>query len=576
MVFPNNSLSSDAQVLAVKKFLGFDKENCIVVGNGPTAPHSGISSSEIESSHIFRANWFFLEKEQYFGKKVDAFFWSVDNKNLRESLSAIVIQNSYTIRSFFQPFKASDDSENQIDETVLFRKPTFDHWSIIANDPVLARFMMGRPLPTQGMQMIAVAAILGYKKVIAAGIDMYQDETKRYAHDVPIEIKGALLEKDVTPGYEKNHSLDIDLMFLRAIRSRYKFELIGNEKMLQLVPFFDYIKSSTDNEVKNTESCELRKAFITLADGEHAIGAITLARSLSRVTTIPLIVLYSTPSTPYFLGGLDNVILKKIEPISNPNKPKQNRFLATYTKLRIFELLEYDRLVYVDADCIVRKSIDDLFDSNEILVAPDWGNELTEQFNSGLIAFTPSVKLRDEVFASIDSAGSYDGGDQGYLNVVLKNRCRKLPPEYNTLKRLLVSHPNIINYADVKVLHYVGAKPWELDKDSLEFGAYDRDWSTYLTQDDIPIVFSVWKRISNLESLSKILLGNKISPSKEIKKLDTGVAVVDKLKIAASLLSEINRSPSCKNKRIKLIEFLEHDEKYKDIVRFHRLKLSQL
>jgi lipopolysaccharide biosynthesis glycosyltransferase len=576
MAFPNNSLSSDAHILKAKKILGIEKESCIVVGNGPSAPYSGISEREIKSSHIFRANWFFLEKEQYFGKEVDAFFWSVDNKKLRESLAALVVQDLYTIRSFFQPFKASDDSEKLIDETTLFRKPVFDHWSIIANDPVLARFMMGRPLPTQGMQMIAVAAILGYKKIIAAGIDMYQDEKRRYAHDVPVAIKGALLEKDLSPGYEKNHSLDTDLMFLRAIRSRYKFELIGNEKLIRLAPFFNTVNISKDNEVTNTQKPKLKKAFVTLADGAHAIGAITLARSLSRVTTIPLIVLYSTDSTPYFLNCIDNVVLRKIEPISNPNKPKQRRFLATYTKLRIFEMLDYDRLVYVDADCIVRKSIDDLFDGNETLVAPDWGIEITEQFNSGLIAFTPSHELRELVFASIDNAGSYDGGDQGYLNIILKDRHKRLPPEYNTLKRLVVSHPHIINYNDVKVFHYVGKKPWELESCSREFGDYDMDWSSYLTQADIPIVFSLWKRIVNLENLSKSILENKLTPSNDITKRGAGVAVVDKFKLVASLISEINLNPRSKDERIKLIEILQHDEKYKDILRFHKLKLSQL
>jgi lipopolysaccharide biosynthesis glycosyltransferase len=500
MAFPKNASQPDNYLRKIKVHLGLKKDSCIVVGNGPSAPFSGIAKELIESSHIFRANWFFLEENKYFGEVVDGFFWSVDNKKLRESLRDIVLSNSYRIRSFFQPFKSSDDENKIIDETEAFRQPQFDHWTVIATDPVLARFMMGRPLPTQGMQMIAVAAILGYKRIVLAGIDMYQDKSKRYAHDIPKEVKSALLEKDVTPGYEMNHSLDNDLMFLRTIRSRHSFELQGSEKMERLAPFFNK-KFAAQSNWRNPE----RKAnfskniFVTLADGEHAIGAITLARSLARVTEVPLLVLYTTESTPCLLSHLSNVILRKVAPINNPNTPRQKRFMATYTKLRIFELLEFERLVYLDADTIVRRNIDDLFESDEVLVAPDWGIELTDYFNSGMIAFSPCESLKDKIFSNLNEYHSYDGGDQGYLNEALKGLYRLMPPEYNTLKRLLINHPNLITFDDVKVLHYVGAKPWEINKDSLEFGIYDSHWASYLETDDISKVYPLWKGIANIE-----------------------------------------------------------------------------
>ncbi|MCZ4089317.1 hypothetical protein [Sinorhizobium psoraleae] len=40
----------------------------------------------------------------------------------------------------------------------------------------------------------------------------------------------------------------------------------------------------------------------------------------------------------------------KVEPINNPHNHGQSRFAGTFTKLRVFELLDCDRITFVDAD----------------------------------------------------------------------------------------------------------------------------------------------------------------------------------------------------------------------------------
>ena len=90
--------------------------------------------------------------------------------------------------------------------------PMFDHWAFFSQDPTIARFFMGRPLPTQGMQAIAFAALLGFREVFVQGLDMYQTK-QRYPWSVPKEYHSFLKEKDVAAGYEDNHSLDLDMFF---------------------------------------------------------------------------------------------------------------------------------------------------------------------------------------------------------------------------------------------------------------------------------------------------------------------------------------------------------------------------
>jgi len=492
--FPKNSLSVPNEIERVKQHFA-DKLDfpCYVVGNGPSATEVLLSADEIENSVIFRANWFFLEEMKNYGSRVDGFFWSVENKGLRENVDKQQRLDRYTINAFFQPFHPSDKKDCAVTNDALSRLPSFDHWAIIATDPTLARFMMGRPLPTQGMQMIAVAAILGFKTINVSGIDLYNDIAKRYAWSVPDEIKRHLREKDFSGGYEASHSLDLDLHFLRAIREHYQFDLVGLSDMAIMAPFID--RSEVKVSAPVTPYVQRQEdIYVTLADGRYVLGAMALARSLAKVTDIPLLVLHTDPYVPRALSHLSNVQTRRVEPISNPHGHGQARFASVFTKLRVFELLEYRRITFIDSDAIVLKNIDDLFGRDGFFVAPDWGMELTDQFNSGLISFSPSEELLSRIHASIAHTGSYDGGDQGFLNEVFRADIKWLPPEYNTLKRLPVNHPTAININDVKVLHFVGDNPWDMHQMKTEFTPLEAIWASFLEKDDWQHLFWMNKR----------------------------------------------------------------------------------
>ncbi|WP_234828100.1 alpha-2,3-sialyltransferase [Sinorhizobium fredii] len=361
--------------------------------------------------------------------------------------------------------------------------PNFDHWAVIASNPTLARFMMGRPLPTQGMQMIAVAAILGFKRIHISGIDLYADMSQRYAWDVPDTVRQHLQEKDVAAGYEKKHSLDLDLHFLRAIRDQYEFELVGLSRMEIMAPFLNRTEVRSA-EAKTIQAGNKGNVYVTMADGRYAIGAMALARSLATVSDVPLLVMHTDPYTPRLLRHLPNVSTLKVDPIDNPHNHGQSRFAGTFTKLRVFELLDYDRITFVDADCVMLKNIDDLFGLDGFLAAPDWGSELHIAFNSGVFSFTPSESLRNRVFSAIPHSHSSDGGDQGFLNVVFAADVKWLPVEYNTLKRLPVHHPNLVNISDVKVLHFVGENPWDTFQSKPEFTHLEAIWSSFMEKED--------------------------------------------------------------------------------------------
>merc|ERR1712093_716952 len=125
---------------------------------------------------------------------------------------------------------------------------------------------------------------------------------------------------------------------------------------------------------------KMSRAWVTLLTRTNYIaGAVLLAHSLQKhKSKYPLIILY-TPSLPKEClpalrheVSLSNAILRPTEALI----PKEQRnliaarFEDTWTKLRTFELFEYERLVFLDADMLVFRSMDELFDLE--LPGRDW------------------------------------------------------------------------------------------------------------------------------------------------------------------------------------------------------------
>jgi glycogenin glucosyltransferase len=138
-------------------------------------------------------------------------------------------------------------------------------------------------------------------------------------------------------------------------------------------------------------------------------------------------------------------------------------------------------LVYLDGDTVVLQNIDDLFAGDDFAAAPDAGLDRANGkiFNSGVFAVTPSHELFHSLLDRLGNTASYDGGDQGFLNNVFTD-WRRLPQEYNTTKRMFAHHPALFNAAEIKVLHYVGAKPWEPAKPGSSYDELDLRWLEFL------------------------------------------------------------------------------------------------
>jgi len=232
----------------------------VIAGNGPSLTKINYKMIP-NNSVVFRTNMFFLEDKYYLGKHIDAYFWSVYREELHDTLDNIVTNKIYNIKSFFYPMNLNNFNGKKerisINEkhTKLFT-PSYDHWAIMATKPEIARLLMSRPLPTTGLQMLAVAMILGYKEVYLVGIDFYQSTDIRYAFDIPDSIKKTIGDVHFKPGYEAGaHSFEYDLFFFNLLRELYPdvklYSISEHSYISTLIPMAKESNSNTKIKIMN-------------------------------------------------------------------------------------------------------------------------------------------------------------------------------------------------------------------------------------------------------------------------------------------------------------------------------------
>ncbi|PIA36439.1 hypothetical protein AQUCO_03400370v1 [Aquilegia coerulea] len=167
------------------------------------------------------------------------------------------------------------------------------------------------------------------------------------------------------------------------------------------------------NKVSGSQSSE---AYATLLYGdEFLLGVRVLGKSIRESgSTKDMVVLVSDGVSDYAkkLLQADGWIVEMISLLANPNQVRPTRFWGVYTKLKIFNMTNYKKVVYLDADTIVVKNIDDLFKCGKFC-----GNlKHSERMNSGVMVVEPSKETFNDMISKVTTLPSYTGGDQGFLN----------------------------------------------------------------------------------------------------------------------------------------------------------------
>ncbi|XP_057809126.1 putative UDP-glucuronate:xylan alpha-glucuronosyltransferase 4 [Salvia miltiorrhiza] len=222
-----------------------------------------------------------------------------------------------------------------------------------------------------------------------------------------------------------------------------------------------------------------REAYVTVLHSSEAYvcGAIALAQSIIQTnTTRELVLLADDHVSPESMNGLRAAgwKIKRIRRIRSPHSRKDSYNEWNYSKLRLWQLVEYDKVMFIDADLIVTRNLDGFFGHPQISAA---GND-RHMFNSGLMLLEPSACTFRTLMKRRWLVRSYNGGDQGYLNEMFP-WWHRLPKKINHLKFFPPSGDGHYEHRipdDAYALHYLGLKPWMCYKD------YDCNWDKAITQ----------------------------------------------------------------------------------------------
>lgn len=235
-----------------------------------------------------------------------------------------------------------------------------------------------------------------------------------------------------------------------------------------------------------------KRTYVTLlSDASYLQGVLTLHYSLMQTyPAYPLLVLLNENASNHTQQALAQAkipfkILPKLNYSEHSNQTMQQRgwpsaLNNTADKLSVFTLTEYDKVVYLDADMLVLKNIDYLFDYPHGSAVIDVANiiditsngnftseqyEYVSQFNSGLFVFRPNLQ---DYQTCMDLLQTEVGFDQEILRSLwadwIHTPQRQLPQTCNIFASHLTAYiqKGICGFTDVEVLHYTYLpKPWQ-------------------------------------------------------------------------------------------------------------------
>ena len=221
------------------------------------------------------------------------------------------------------------------------------------------------------------------------------------------------------------------------------------------------------------------KAYITFLSTDNYIdGVLVLKHSLNKVNSKYPLYCMITPNIS--LEVIEKLKLYNIEPITIDklnikdgiaNSVKEDKFLHwnnCWDKLNIFKLIQFEKMVFLDADMLVLQNIDKLFDKPNMSAATDgiyvYGEHREKDLNAGLMVIEPNIKTFNDILTFINTLpeGIYQDQIvlQKYFSNWGNNKELHLSEEYNLWVGYLEYYPQNV-YNNCKVLHYIGKyKPY--------------------------------------------------------------------------------------------------------------------
>lgn len=243
-------------------------------------------------------------------------------------------------------------------------------------------------------------------------------------------------------------------------------------------------KESYEHFIDRLFSTNERKAWVTLlSDNSYMLGEVGIVRSLQETYTKYPIICVITPDVSAenraILEYLGVKLIVKDRIVPNGEDPNdlsaweqftslsQAGWHNALTKLSIFDLTDYDKLVYVDNDVLALQNVDELFDKPHMSAIKDFHGQ-RDEFCSGLLVIEPNhdeyLKIL-EFFKNFKTDGMIH--DQLILQKYFKDWTKHpelvLSNDYGVWTTAFTGnneHQNLLS--SVKMMHYIDVKPWKV------------------------------------------------------------------------------------------------------------------
>lgn len=225
--------------------------------------------------------------------------------------------------------------------------------------------------------------------------------------------------------------------------------------------------------------------FLT-GNGSYLPGVLALDFGLKRVNSSYPLVVFTTSSIDKTVK--EKLIRKKIKviqvnSITPPDEIKKlniasgfKRWNESFSKLEILKQSRFEKIIFLDADMLIKKNIDHLFDSPN-LSAVAAGNSLRPSWidlNSGLLVIQPSNELYKTAINCLNTLSKSNSleryraiGDQDILHLAFPewptNKKLHLSEKYNMLSYFMnkTIKNGYVNPQDISIIHFASStKPW--------------------------------------------------------------------------------------------------------------------
>ena len=166
-------------------------------------------------------------------------------------------------------------------------------------------------------------------------------------------------------------------------------------------------------------------------------------------------------------------IPREVKNIPPPLQGTWSHFIHQFTKLTLWNMTEFDAIVYLDVDTLV---LDEISHLHELVVDPsrtrfefaavadNWHGKFAYHFNAGVLVLHPSSAVFNELLRTMTLPDNYHPAmaEQAFLNAFFQLRYLQLPMIYNVNLAMFSAYPDLWRRMrrDFKIVHFTLVKPF--------------------------------------------------------------------------------------------------------------------